>query len=807
VADLTQDEAVDRARAIDVESYDIFLDLTAEPVLSRTEIRFRWLLPDADTFAELRTQGVRNSTLDGVSLPPPEDGRLRLSRADGGDQAVLVAEAEARYSQEGRGLCRYTDPADGAGYVMAFSYPDCAPEMFACFDQPDLTATFRFAVRVPDGWECVANGQLARREGDVCTFTPVSGMRPYDLTFCAGPFSTAARTEAGRTEVTVRHRQSLLGQTAVGSLPRFAGYARDAVAWYADSLGVPCPYLAYDIVFMPDLAATALSVPGLMVVNERLLGRPDEAGDQQSAMICAHEVAHLWFGALVGPRWWDDVWLDEAIATYLSYAALAAVTGVSESLSWTGFAYTNKPWAYKADELPSREPVSSPVSTAAEGRVKPFGILYVKGASVIRALAALIGDDALRQGLHDYLTRFAFGSATLDDLVGCWSQASGQDLADWAEQWLRAEGTTTIRLDGVGAVVQDVPRRQRIGIGLYDLDGDGRLHRRSLLHAELDAERTVVAGLTAADAVVLNDQDLSYTRAGFDARSARVLTAAACQVGDPLSEAVCWNGFWLLVTSGELLAAQFTDMVCRRLRASGLPGVGIETLLSRAVEAADAWAPPSQRVSLREQIADAALTAAGDARKLAIGFAASAQADPQLAALGAWLAGKDLPDGLAIDAELRARILFTLAARGRARVEDIDALPRLDPVTGEVNRATCLAMQPDLAAKKAAWDVALSAVEPARIAQACAAGLWVPGQEELMAGYRGRYFTEALPALATRKQWSKSRLSRLLFPVTLVSEATIEAADAAKPSDDVLRLAVAEQAAIMRRRLAARRQQ
>src|SRR6202044_731564 len=196
--------------------------------------------------------------------------------------------------------------------------------------------------------------------------------------------------------------------------------------------------------------------------------------------------------------------------------------------------------------------------------------LYMKGASVIRSLAALIGDGALRRGMSDYLNRFAFSTATLDDLVGCWSRASGQDLAGWAEQWLRAEGTTTISLDGAGAVVQDVPRRQRIGIGLYDRGGDGRLRRRGLMHAELDAERTVVPGLTSADAVVLNDQDLSYTRIGFDARSAQALTAAACQVGDPLSEAVCWNAFWQLVTSGELPAAQFTDMVCRRLQAGSL---------------------------------------------------------------------------------------------------------------------------------------------------------------------------------------------------------------------------------------------
>src|ERR1700678_1242741 len=127
MADLTLYEAFDRAETIEVESYDVFGDLTAEPVLSRTEIRFRWLRPDASTFAELRTQAVRSVTLDGVSLPPPDDGRLRLSRAGDGDEAVLVVEAEASYSQEGLGLCRFTDPADGASYVLAFSYPDRGP--------------------------------------------------------------------------------------------------------------------------------------------------------------------------------------------------------------------------------------------------------------------------------------------------------------------------------------------------------------------------------------------------------------------------------------------------------------------------------------------------------------------------------------------------------------------------------------------------------------------------------------------------------------------------------------------------------
>ena len=143
------------------------------------------------------------------------------------------------------------------------------------------------------------------------------------------------------------------------------------------------------------------------------------------------------------------------------------------------------------------------------------------------------------------------------------------------------------------------------------------------------------------------------------------------------------------------------------------------------------------------------------------------------------------------------------ATEQEARAAARRLVSRLDPVTGEVNRTTCLAMRPDPAAKQAAWAASLSPDEPARTAQACAAGIWVPGQEDLMAGYRDRYFAEVLPALATRPPRLKSRLSRLLFPVTLVCEATIEAAQAAQPSDHLLRLAVAEQTTIMRRRLAA----
>jgi aminopeptidase N len=280
-------------------------------------------------------------------------------------------------------------------------------------------------------------------------------------------------------------------------------------------------------------------------------------------------------------------------------------------------------------------------------------------------------------------------------------------------------------------------------------------------------------------------------------------------VDDPLTEAVCWNGFWLLLTSGEVPASQLADMVCRRLAAADLPRSGVEALLRRAVEAADLWADPVLRDGLREQIADAARRAidaggpAGIRRALAVGVTASAQTGRQFAMLDAWLAGTDLPGGLTVDAGLRAQILCALAAHGQARDSDIDALPALDPVTGAANRAMGLAMRPTTQAKEAAWSAALSPGTPAPIAVACATGLWTPGQEELMANYRDRYFAEALPQLAGRPRRVAQRLSRLLFPSILVSEQTIEVS-ANYAGTGVIGTELADQIAIMRQRLAAR---
>jgi hypothetical protein len=173
-------------------------------------------------------------------------------------------------------------------------------------------------------------------------------------------------------------------------------------------LGVPSPYGKCDIVFVPELGPLAACLPGVITASETLLQRLADPGDEHTAMVLAHEVAHFWFGCLVEGRWWDDLWLAEALATYLSYVALGEALGLSSP--WADFALRDQADAYQADTLPSTQPVSSPVATAADAMNRPSALTYSKGASIIRQLAALIGDDALRAGLRDYLTRYASAS-------------------------------------------------------------------------------------------------------------------------------------------------------------------------------------------------------------------------------------------------------------------------------------------------------------------------------------------------------------------------------------------------------------
>jgi aminopeptidase N len=830
---LSETEAIARAALLDIQSYEVFLDLThgSRSARSHTEITFTCRVPGAASFADLTAPVVHNVVLNGDNLDPAaaiSDGRLDLPALSASN--TLTVDTEFPYSADASGLAYFTDPADGAAYVFANCFPTYAPRVFCCFDQADLRADITLSVSAPAGWDCVANGAVVERPAGgaagVWRFATVPAMKPYELTICAGAYVTAVTADQAVSPVklTVRCRRSLAGSPGLARVAEIVG---TVIGFYAEFLGVPCPYDRVDVAFAPELGPTAMQLPAVTLVNETLLDRLARAEHEFVTVVLAHEVAHLWFGCLVEGRWWDDLWLAETMATYLSYVACDQALGLASP--WAEFAMRDQAAAYRADSLPSAEPVSSPVATAADALTRPAALTYNKGASVIRQLAALIGDDAVRTGMRDYLTRYGGAAATLADLVGCWTDASGRDLSGWAAQWLQQPGVTTLRPElAVGpdgsiqslAVLQDPlpapPRTHKITIGGYDMDG-GRLRRRQLISAEIDGERTLVpqfAGGQAPDAIILNDGDLTFAKVRFDDRSFRALAACAVNLGDPLTEAVCWNAAWDMTMTAELSAAEFVRLVASRIR-GGQPIAGLAELLAHAIAAADLYCPPGQRSGLRQQVAAAALAGAEVSKPdsviqhaLAVGFAGSADNQDQLGTLRSWLhSGRALSGGLRLDSELYARILQTLSVSGLATDADLDAYAQDDAVSGATVRATCRALRAEPAAKDAAWTAALADGQPPRLALAHAQGIWVPGQDDILREFRDRYFAQALPALPGIPQRTALRLARLLYPATLAEEATLQATDTAVNSGDVsdpFRRVLLEQRAILAQVLAAR---
>ncbi len=828
---LTHAEAVARAHLIDVRSYSVTLDLTADPVRVRTEIDFRCREPGASTFADLDALAVHAAVLNDQQLDPGSVANARLALHGLVPENKLMVDAEVAFGRSQLGLVRFTDPADGSHYVLANCFPTAGPSVFCCFDQPDMRADLTLTAAVPAGWQCVANGAVAQHPADghagSWRFAAARAVKPYEFTLCAGPYVTVAEpTARGGLQLTVRCRPRLVG---LPGLARIADIVGRAVSYYEDLLGVPSPFGKLDIVFVPELGPAAMQVPAVMYASETLLQQAADSGDNFVVEVLAHEAAHLWFGCLVEGRWWDDDWLAEAMATYLSQRALAAEFGLASA--WAEFAMSGKASAYEADSLPSTEPVVAQVATAADALTSPGPIRYSKGASVIRQLAALIGDDAMRAGLTDYLTRYAWSSTSVDDIVGCWSTAASRDLTGWARQWLRLSGVNTLRPEIVtapdgtitsAALLQESPpgggepRTHRVAIGLYSGAGTS-LSPDGQIDAEVSGARTEMPDLLGKQrpaAIVVNDGDLTFAKTRFDEPSLHALAAVAFDLGDPLAESVCWNAAFDMVQAAELRAAEFVGLVVRRL-GNGQPPAGAAYLLERALRAADFYAGTQARPGLREQLAAACLAAAERAepdsraqRVLAAAFAQSADSSDQLDLLSGWLGGEALPRGLTLQLDLRAKILANLATRDLATEQDLAAYADADPVGGDTQLATCRARRPAQPAKQEAWAAALAEGQSPRLAIAHARGIWVPGQEELVAGFRNRYFSEALPAVRRLDARTAQRLARALYPATLADDATLAATDAelrGTSADDPTRSILLEQRAILQQVVAARR--
>jgi aminopeptidase N len=819
-SNLTRDEAAVRSALITVASYHVDLDLTSGDEVFRSVcvIRFDCAAPGSTSFINLTAPAVREITLNGepVGLDAFDGDRITLAGLAASN--VLRVAADCAYSRSGEGLHRFTDPADGRVYLYSDLETFDAHRVYACFDQPDMKATYELAVTAPSDWIVVSNmaPESSLEDGEALRwhFPATPAVPTYITAVAAGPYHVV-RDEHEGIPLGVFCRQSLAEYLDADEILEVT---RQGFDFYHNSFGIKYPFEKYDQLFVPEFKEGAMENAGCVTILESYIFRSrvtDFAREARGETIL-HEMAHMWFGDLVTMRWWDDLWLNESFATWAGTLAQAEATRWTSA--WTTFAQLYKSWAYRQDQLPSTHPIAADIPDIHAVEVNFDGITYAKGASVLKQLVAYVGRENFLDGVRKYFGAHAWGNATLADLLSALEQTSGRDLAAWSRDWLQTAGVNTLRpaysVDSDGrftefAVEQEAAeshpllRSHRIAIGLYDRTEDG-LSRRLRVETDVAGPRTVIgelAGQPRPHLVLVNDDDLTYAKIRLDDHSLQTLIDNSIGLfTESLPAALCWAAAWDMCRDGEMAARDYVRLVL-----SGISSVAdisvVQTLLRQAGTAARRFADPGWQETglalMASALRDMLQTApAGSDAQLAYvrAFAGVASSAEDLALLAELLEGSVRLDGLTVDTDLRWALLARLVSRGLAGVAEIeDELARDATDAGERHAATCRAEIPTAEAKRETWQTLIAGELTIAMFRAALGGFVDLDHPELMEPYRDDYFEVVGDIWRT---WSSAMAQDFVSTAYLVGALSAETVAA---TDDYI--AGAEPPAALRRLL------
>ncbi|GAA3975540.1 aminopeptidase N [Actinomadura viridis] len=801
---LTRDEARERARLLTVDAYAVELDLTTgeERFGSTTVIRFGCAEPGASTFVDLHGAVVREVTLNGTALDPASydagKGRIPLPSLAASNELRVVA--DCAYSRSGEGLHRFVDPVDQSVYLYTQFETADAHRMYTCFDQPDLKAAFELGVTAPEGWQVVTNAE-GSASGGTWRFRPTPQVSTYITALVAGPYHAVTgeyRREDGTViPLGVFCRASLAEHLDADAI---MDVTRQGFAFFEEVFDQRYPFSKYDQLFVPEFNAGAMENAGCVTYLEDYVfrSRVTDAAYERRAETILHEMAHMWFGDLVTMRWWDDLWLNESFATYMSVLCQAEATKWTGS--WTTFANLMKAWAYRQDQLPSTHPISADIPDIRAVEVNFDGITYAKGASVLKQLVAYVGRDNFLEGVRRYFRRHAWGNTVLADLLDALEETSGRDLTSWSKEWLETAGVNTLRpayeVDADGnftsfAVLQEAKaeyptlRSHRVAVGLYDREaGSGGLVRRERVELDVVGARTEVPALIGQkrpDLVLVNDDDLTYAKIRLDEHSQRTLVEGIGDIKDGLPRALCWSAAWDMTRDAEMATRDYVRLVISGIR--GVTDISVaQTLLRQTRTAVQQYAAPEWRVeglrlmagALRELAEEAA---AGSDFQLAYvqAFAGAAVDGGDLDLLAGLLDGSRVLEGLKVDTELRWTLLRRLVVTGRAGEAEIAAELERDPTAaGERHAAACRAAIPTADAKAAAWAAVIGGKLPNAVFRATLGGFVEPDQAELLVPYADRYFAEVGRIWDEWSSDMSQTFAETAYPFLVVEQSTID---------------------------------
>ena len=801
---LSRAEAFERSSILKVDNYNVTIDVTKgeDTFYAKSVVKFKCSSPGASTFIDAVGKKLISASLNGVSITDQKFSGQSLQLDDLKSENELVVEIEAVYSKTGEGLQRSIDPVDNEVYLYSQGETAFIRNMYPCFDQPDLKATFDFTVIAPSHWQVISNNPVKKSvesgSAKIWEFTTTPIMSTYITAVVAGPYAYVQDEYKGATTIPlgIYCRKSLFQHLDADEIFLIT---KQGFEYFEKVFGLAYAFGKYDQIAVVDFNWGAMENAGCVTFREELLvfrSKVTERMYNARANTILHEMAHMWFGNLVTMKWWDDLWLNESFAEWSSYLALVEATKFTNS--WAGFNAERKNWAYRQDQLTSTHPIATDMVDIETVKANFDGITYAKGASVLQQLVAHVGRENFISGLQTYFAKYAYKNTTLKDLLSELEKTSGRRLDPWVATWLQTSGVNTLRpiIKILGnkyesvSIKQEPPkipvgssdlRPHRMAVALYDLN-DSQFKLRKSIELDVSGELTEIpafAGEPIADLLLINDRDLTFSKIRFDEKSVESLKRNLGKLSDGLTRALCWSASWDMLRDAELSPSDYVEIAI-----AGLPGeddvTTISAIGSQLHSTIEVYASPKNRDSLREKVATAIeklLNAAGAGSDLQLQFArifaSLAHTANQGSRVRELLEGKLA--GLVVDADLRWHLLLSLVERGlSSRAEVDEELKRDNTLTGQLAHERCLAAFPELSAKEAAFTKATENFEITNWMRLSALqGFARPLHRDLHAKFIDRYFALILDIYNTKSYEESSSIIDILYPSYVATQDTL----------------------------------
>lgn len=590
---LTFENALHRSDAVTNIRYKLHIHLTSDNSEYQGEANLRFNLKDTQNiFLDFSDQeGAKISEIQinkKRSAYRWEEGKIYLA-----SENLKLKENEVRilfsnsFSNKGKGLHRFVDREDKEVYIYSNLEPYYANEIFPHFDQPDLKASYELSVSAPKHWQVIANTLETekKRKGENFTlwkFKETQNFSSYLFAMIAGPFAKWESKSSSGIPLRIFARKTLAKY--INTTDWFA-MTEHSFAFMEKEFNYPYPFNKYDQILVPEFSAGAMENVGAVTFNEDLFiqrGTPTPLDRLQTMEVLAHEMSHMWFGNLVTMKWWDDLWLNESFATFISYLTAEANSKELNLLDpWLSFNANAKFAAYLEDGYRSTtHPIVGTVRNTDEAMSTFDSITYRKGASVLKQLYFYVGKEAFYKGVRSYFKKHAFGNTTRHDFLQSLSEASGLDLKSWDNEWLRSRGTNRIQVEIKTdenkiqrLLIKQFPdpmdhllRTHRTIVGLYKYDKHGALTLFKSIPVTYQGAETEIkeaVGLESPALVFPNVSDFDLVNITLDAKSLETAYKSLSHIDDSLLRQQLYMTLWYMLRDAEISAKEFVVLATK----------------------------------------------------------------------------------------------------------------------------------------------------------------------------------------------------------------------------------------------------